>query len=103
MKRLALKGVLASKVAENNIRVLEQLQLDEIKTKSMVSLLNNLKVAGKSMIVIPENDEKIVKSTRNIDSAIVSFVNTINILDLMNYDTLIVTKDAVSQIEEVYR
>ena len=103
VKRLALKGVLASKVAENNIRVLEQLQLDEIKTKSMVSLLNNLKVAGKSMIVIPENDEKIVKSTRNIDSAIVSFVNTINILDLMNYDTLIVTKDAVSQIEEVYR
>ena len=102
VKRLALKGVLASKVVENNIRVLDQLTLDAIKTKSVVSMLKSLNVTGKSMILIKENDENIVKSARNISGTIVSFVNTINILDLMNYDTLIVTKDAVGQIEEVY-
>ena len=104
VKRLALKGALASKVVENNIKVVDTIAVDEIKTKLVAAMLEKLEVAGKkTMILIKENDEKFVKSARNIPGVIISFVETINVVDLLNYDNLIASKAAIETIEEVYR
>ena len=104
VKRLALKGALASKVAEDSIKVVDVIAVDEIKTKTVASMLGKLDVAGKkTMILIKENDEKFVKSARNIPGVIISFVETLNVVDLLNYDNLIASKAAVEMIEEVYR
>ena len=101
-RRLALKSVLSSKVIENQLIVVDSLPLKEIKTKSMVSALNNLKVEGKTLIVLPEKNENVQKSARNIENVKTSLVNTMNVYDLLKYNKLVLTLDAVKKIEEVY-
>ena len=101
-RRLALKSVLSSKVIENQLVVVDSLPLKEIKTKSMVSALNNLKVEGKTLIVLPERNENVQKSARNIENVKTTLVNTINVYDLLKYNKLVLTLDAVKKIEEVY-
>ena len=101
-RRLALKSVLSSKVIENQLVVVDALQLKEIKTKAMVSALNNLKIEGKTLIVLPEKNENVQKSARNIEDVKTTLVNTINVYDLLKYNKLVLTLDAVKKIEEVY-
>ncbi len=100
-KNLALKSVLSSKVAEDKLIVLDSLGFDEIKTKNMVAVMDNLKVE-KAVVVINENNENVVLAARNIPTVITALTNTINVYDLMKFDKVIVTKDAVAAIEEVY-
>lgn len=102
VRRLALKSALSSKVAENEIVVLDSLNLDSIKTKHMAEILQNLKVDDSAVIVIPEKNENIEKSSRNIPGVKTLLVNTINVYDLVKYNKFIVTREAVSKIEEVY-
>jgi large subunit ribosomal protein L4 len=102
LRRIALQSALSSKVAGNNILVLESLELDEIKTRKMVDILNNLKVENSALIVIPDKNENIEKSARNIPGIKTAFVNTINVFDILKHDSFIITKDAVSMVEEVY-
>jgi len=103
LRKLALKSALSSKVNENNIVVLEDLKFDNIKTKQMVNVLKNLKVNDtSSLIVLPEKNEIVEKSARNIPGVKTALVNTINVYDIMKYDKFIITKDAVSKVEEVY-
>ncbi len=101
-KRLAVKSVLSSKVIENELVVVDKLTFDEIKTKKMVSALSNLKVEGKALILLPEKNENVQKSARNIEGVKTSLVNTINVYDLLKYNKLVVTLDAVKKLEEVY-
>ncbi len=101
-RRLAIKSVLSSKVLENNLVVVDKLSFDEIKTKNMVNALTNLKVEGKTLIVLPEKNENVQKSARNIKGVKTSLVNTINVYDLLKYNKLVVTVDTVKNIEEVY-
>ena len=101
-KRLAIKSVLSSKVLENNLVVLDKLDLKEIKTKNMVNALDALKIEGKSLIVLPEKNENVQKSARNIKGIKTSLVNTINVYDLLKYNKLILTVDSVKSLEEVY-
>ena len=101
-RRLAIKSMLSSKVIENEMIVLDAIPFKEIKTKNMANVLNNLKVEGKTLIVLPEKNENIQKSARNIEGVKTSLVNTINAYDLLKYKKLIVTLDAVKKIEEVY-
>jgi large subunit ribosomal protein L4 len=102
VKRLALKSALSSKVAESELFVIDQLNFDDIKTKQMVKLLNDLKLDNNVLIVLAEKNESVEKSARNIKGVKTSFVNTINVFDLLKYEKLIITKDAVSKVEEVY-
>ena len=102
VKRLALKSVLSSKVLENELTVLDTFNFSEIKTKNMVKVLDNLKIDKKALIVIPENDVNVQKSAHNIPGVKVCLVNTINVYDLVKYNKLILTKQAVEKIEEVY-
>ncbi|MDF2523741.1 MAG: ribosomal protein L4/L1e [Clostridiales bacterium] len=102
LKRLALKSALTSKVNDNDIMVLDQLTFDAIKTKQMVNVLNNLKVDSSVLLVLPEKNEAVEKSARNIPGVKTAFVNTINVFDVLKYDKFIITKDAVSKVEEVY-
>ncbi|MBQ6992357.1 MAG: 50S ribosomal protein L4 [Clostridia bacterium] len=101
-RRLAIKSVLSSKVIENNLVVVDKLAFDEIKTKNMVNALTNLKVEGKTLIVLPEKNENVQKSARNIEGVKTSLVNTINVYDLLKYNKLVVTVDTVKSLEEVY-
>ena len=101
-RRLAIKSVLSSKVLENNLVVVDSLPLKEIKTKNMVKALENLKVEGKALIVLPEKNENVQKSARNIEGIKTSLVNTINVYDLLKYNKLILTVDSVKGLEEVY-
>ena len=101
-RRLAIKSMLSSKVIENEIIVLDAIPFKEIKTKNMANVLNNLKVEGKTLIVLPEKNENVQKSARNIEGVKTSLVNTMNAYDLLKYKKLIVTLDAVKKIEEVY-
>ena len=100
-KRAALKSVLTAKVQENKVVILDELKLDEVKTKTMVKVLNNVK-AEKAIIVLKEKDEKVVLSARNIADVQTSLVNTINVYDILKHNTLVMTKEAVQAIEEVY-
>lgn len=100
-KRVALRSALSSRVAAEKLIVLDELTLNEIKTKSMVEVLGNLNVE-KALIVINENDKNVVLSARNIPGIKMAQTNTINVYDILKYDTFIVTKDAVATIEEVY-
>jgi large subunit ribosomal protein L4 len=102
LKRIALKSALTSKVAGNEMFVLDSLALDAIKTKSMVGVLNNLKVDSTALIVIDSNNENVIKSARNIPGVKTAFVNTINVFDILKYDKFIITKDVVEKVEEVY-
>jgi large subunit ribosomal protein L4 len=101
-RQLAVKSVLSSKVIENELIVVDAIPFNEIKTKNMVSALTNLKVEGKTLIVLPEKNENVQRSARNIEGVKTSLVNTINAYDLLKYKKLILTLDAVKKIEEVY-
>ena len=101
-KRLALKSALTSKVNDSGILVLDQLGFESIKTKQMVNVLNNLKVDTSVLIVIAGKDDAVEKSARNIPGVKTAFVNTINVFDILKYNKLILTKDALSKVEEVY-
>ena len=101
-RRLAVKSMLSMKVLEQSLVVVDKLDLKEIKTKNMVSALNNLKVTGKTLIMLPEKNENVQKSARNIEGVKTTLVNTINVYDLLKYNNLVVTLDTVKKLEEVY-
>ena len=102
VKRLAMKSALSTKVAAEEMVVLESLELGAIKTKDVVSVLSSLETGKKVLIVLPEKNDVIYRSARNIAGVEVSLVNTLNVYDILNCDTMVVLKDAVSKIEEVY-
>lgn len=102
LKRIAMKSALTSKVIDNEIIVLDELNLDAIKTKQMVNVLNNLKVDSSALIVLSDKNENVTKSARNIPGVKTAFVNTINVYDILKHEKFIITKDAVSKVEEVY-
>ena len=100
-KAAAICSALSSRVAENKIVVLENLDFSEIKTKNMVKVLENLKVK-KALVVMGEKNEKVQLSARNIEGVRTALTNTINVYDILKYDTLVITKDAAQKLEEVY-
>ena len=100
-KRLALKSALTSRLQENKLILVDELKFDEIKTKNFVNVMNNLK-ADKALVVLNENDANVVMSARNIPTVKTALTNTINVYDILKYNKLILTKDAVATIEEVY-
>ena len=100
-KRAALKSALTSKVQENKLIVVDELKLDEIKTKRFAAVLKNLNVE-KALVVIDDNDQNVVLSARNIPTVKVAQTNSINVFDILKYSTVVVTKDAVATIEGVY-
>ena len=100
-KNAAIKSVLTSKVNDSKLVVLDELKLEAIKTKEVVAILKNLNVE-KALIVTADKDENVVISARNIPTVRTAFTNTINVYDMLKYDTVVVTKDAVAKIEEVY-
>ena len=100
-RRLALKSALTSRVQENKLIVLDELKLDEVKTKAMQNVLNNLNVS-KAMVVLADNDANVVLSARNIPDVITALPNTINVYDVLKYNTVILTKASAAAIEEVY-
>ena len=100
-KRAALKSALTSRVEAGKLIVVDELKFDEIKTKKFQAVLDNLKVS-KALVVLAENDEKDVMSARNIPAVKTALTNTINVYDILKGDTLVLTKDAVAKIEEVY-
>ena len=101
VKRLALKSVLSSKVNTEKLIVLDELKLEQIKTKEMQRVLNNLKIKN-ALVVIEASDKNIILSARNIPDVKTAGVNTINVYDILKYDSLLVTKQAVEKIQEVY-
>ncbi len=102
MRRVAMKSALTSKVLEGEMVVLDNLELDAPKTKEIVKMLDALKLNAKTLIVTAESNENVYKSARNIEGIAVLPVNNINVYDLLKYEKLLITKDAVSKIEEVY-
>ena len=101
-KALAVKSVLSSKVADENVVILDKLELAEIKTKNMAKVLNNLKVEGKTLILLPERNENVQYSARNIEGVSTRLVTSMNAYDLLNCKKIVLTLDAVKKIEEVY-
>lgn len=101
-RRLAIKSCLSSKVIENELTVIDKFEFNEIKTKEVAKMLNNLKLEGKTLILLPEKNEIIQKSARNIKGVKTLSVNTINAYDLVKYKNLVVTLDTVKRLEEVY-
>ena len=101
-RQLAVKSMLSMKVLEQSLVVVDKLAFEEIKTKNMVSALNNLKVTGKTLVMLPEKNENVQKSSRNIEGVKTTLVNTINVYDLLKYNNLVVTLDTVKKLEEVY-
>ena len=101
-RRLAIKSVLSSKVLEKELTVLDKIELKEIKTKSMVKALTALKLEGKTLIVLPENDKNVVMSARNIEGVKTISANNINVFDLLKYNNLVLPVDTVKKLEEVY-
>lgn len=102
VKRLAMKSALSSKVLDNNMIVVDKIATEEFKTKTIVSMLSALGAQKKALIVLPEVDEKIIRSAANIPGVKTALVNTLNVYDILNYDSFIVAKDAVAKLEEVY-
>jgi large subunit ribosomal protein L4 len=102
IRRLALKSAFSSKAENNEIIVLDQLSMEGPKTKEMIKVLSNLKVDKKALIVMPEKDNNVVLSARNIPGVKTTEVNTLNVYDILNYNTFIITQDAVKKVEEVY-
>jgi large subunit ribosomal protein L4 len=101
-RQLAVRSVLSSKVNEKELTVLDKIELKEIKTAEMAKIMNNLKLTGKTLFVLPGNDVNVQKSARNIKGVKVSIVDTMNTYDLVKYDNLVLTVDSVKKIEEVY-
>lgn len=102
LKRLALKSALSAKVADDEIIVLDELKLDEPKTKEMVKILSNVKAGKKALIVTAEKDENVVRSAANIPGVRTAIVGTMNVYEIVNHNSFIVTKEAVEKIQEVY-
>ena len=103
VRRLAMKSAFSTKVAAGEMMILKELALDEIKTKTMVNLFAALKADKKVLLVLAEKDEKVILSARNIPGVKTALVNTLNVYDILNCDKFIVVKDAIAQIEEVYK
>ena len=102
MKRKALYSVLTSKVNDNELVVLDELKLDSYKTKEANEILTNIKADKKAYVVIAENDDKVYRSFRNIEGCNVEKANLINVYDLLRHDKLVITKDAINKLEEVF-
>ena len=102
VRRLAMKSALSSKVAAEELIVLDSLEMNEIKTKEVVSVLKALETGKKVLIVLPEKNETVYRSARNIKGVKTTLVSTLTVYDILNCDSLVVLKDAVSKIEEVY-
>ena len=101
-RRLAIKSLLSSKVLEKELTVVDKLELAEIKTKTMVKALADLKVEGKTLIVLPENNKNVLMSARNIEGVKIITLNNINVFDLLKYNNLVLPLETVKKIEEVY-
>ena len=101
-KRAALKSALTDKAQNNNLIVVDELKFDEIKTKRFAEVMNNLKATRKALVVLADNDQNVVLSARNLAEANTTLTNTLNVYDIVNARTLVLTKDAVAKIEEVY-
>lgn len=101
VKALAIKSVFSAKAQDNELRVLNQLVMDVPKTKEMIAVLNNIN-AQKALIVLPENNEAIIRSANNIPKVATTTVNELNVYDMLKYDVLIMTQEALQKIEEVY-
>ena len=102
VRKLAMKSALSSKVLNNEIIVLEELNLEEPKTKEMAKILTNINAGKKALIVMAEKNINIVKSANNIPNVKTINVNTLNVYDILNFDSFIITKDAVRKVEEVF-
>ncbi len=102
VKRLAMKSALSSKVAESEMMILNKLELEEIKTKAMVEVFTKLKTGKRVLLVLPENNDVVYKSARNIEGVKVVTVNTLCVYDILNCSNIVVLKDAAKKIEEVY-
>lgn len=102
VKRLALKSALSSKVASNEILVLDSIQFENYKTKQMVNALSNLKVETSALVVLSEKNENVALAARNIPGVKTAYVNTINVFDILKFEKFIITKEAVEKVEEVY-
>ena len=101
-RRLAIKSILSSKVLEKELTVVDKLELSEIKTKTMVKALSDLKVEGKTLIVLAEKNENVLMSSRNIEGVKTILLNNINVFDLLKYNNLVLPLETVKKIEEVY-
>ena len=102
VRRLAMKSAFSSKVAAEELVVLDSFKLDAIKTKEVVKVLSALETGKKVLLVLPENDNVLYRSARNIAGVKVATVNTLNVYDILNCDTMLVLKDGIAKIEEVY-
>ena len=102
LKTVALKSALSAKVADGEMIVVDSIAFDEIKTKQVVGMLDALKVESKALIVTNEKNDIVVKSARNIEGVATTFMGSLNVYDILKYDVMVITKDAVSKIEEVY-
>ena len=102
LKTVALKSALSAKVAENELIVVDAIEFDAIKTKQVADMLSALKVDSKALIVTNEKNDNVVKSARNIAGVATTFMGSLNVYDILNHDVMVITKDAVSKIEEVY-
>lgn len=102
VRRLAMKSALSSKVLANNLIVLDELKFDIPKTRAMLETLDSLQVYKKALVVIADNSENVIKSARNIPGVKPLAVEYMNVYDLMNYDVLLITKDAIARVEEVF-
>ena len=101
-RRLAIKSLLSSKVLEKELTVVDKLELSEVKTKTMVKALADLKVEGKTLIVLPENNKNVLMSARNIEGVKTIVLNNINVYDLLKYNNLVLPLETVKKLEEVY-
>ena len=102
VRRLAMLGALTTKVVENDFIVLDKIEMAEAKTKIIAKMLKDLGATKKALLVLPERDEMVVRAAQNIPGLKTAYVNTINVLDILNYDKFIVTEAAVKLVEEVY-
>ena len=102
LKTVALKSALSAKVAENELIVVDAIEFDAIKTKQVADMLSALKVDSKALIVTNEKNDNVVKSARNIEGVATTFMGSLNVYDILKHDVMVITKDAVSKIEEVY-
>ena len=101
-RRLAIKSLLSSKVLEKELTVVDKLELTEVKTKTMAKALSDLKVEGKTLIILPEKNENVYMSARNIEGVKTILINNINVFDLLKYNNLVLPLDTVKKLEEVY-
>lgn len=102
VRRLAMKSALSSKVQNSEVIVLDALNMDAPKTKEFAQILNNINVAKKALVVIADKNDNVIKSARNIEGVQTALVNTMNVYDILKYDSFIITTDAVKKVEEVY-